>query len=818
VLRSTLDAEGLTGFFLDVYRPSPVVSPWNGGSGFKEEKNPSAVKALGTIETSTAERLASYRTAIAVGRRVYARAAASGWVDDKKHKAKIVEECRGWLPDEALPWLDTAILTAATETGPDLLPTPPLLGSGGNDGRLDFSVAFMGRLADVLGLAPPRSAKAAQRQAASRRSWLHAALFGRSGDGRSGDGDTAAPLVRESGGYFHPGAVGGVGASSSGTGDALVNPWAWVLMLEGALLFASAPARRLGSANGGRTSAPFTVHASPVGYASSAVSEANGSRGEIWAPLWSRPAGVAEISRLLGEGRAEWSGRQARNGLDLARAAASLGVDRGIDAFVRHALVVRNGLATLAVPAGRVPVARTARPEVRLTARLDPWLGRVSAAGADLPAAVRAGLGLVEEELFRLARGQDPAACLLDVLTAVARLEAAVGRSSTMRRAGVPPIGGLPAVEWMPRLLALDEPELRLAAAFASLRDPPPRAARPGNTRAGRSDPLRMRELLRPVHQPRRGRGWEWTGLPASVEGLDGQDITAVLAQVLILRGRRRPVPDVLSRSVAAAGGDLAGGDATADDGDVSDDSGNGATEGVEPIGPPAPGEPPAAKRATADTGAGSGTAFRAGASPRLDDVVDLLRGDLDDRRLARYLSALVLLDWDRVGDDLLSRHARRDGGSGPRAAALLPPAAALVLPLLSGRLIVWRGSAADPEVRARMAPQPGWPRRLAADQLAGLLPETAMRLRMERIAVTGADGDWAHAAEPGLGPRLAAAGLLRLTLSDLSRMLSRVAPRSSDKAGRTGDSHDSPSGQPPADASPDAATDAGRSGFEESS
>src|SRR5690349_9416668 len=40
VLHSTLDRAALEEFFLNEYRPTPILAPWNGGSGFyfREEK------------------------------------------------------------------------------------------------------------------------------------------------------------------------------------------------------------------------------------------------------------------------------------------------------------------------------------------------------------------------------------------------------------------------------------------------------------------------------------------------------------------------------------------------------------------------------------------------------------------------------------------------------------------------------------------------------------------------------------------------------------------------------------------------------------
>lgn len=45
-LRSTLDREGLLQFFLERYAPTPLVAPWNGGSGFFSSDNQEALLAI----------------------------------------------------------------------------------------------------------------------------------------------------------------------------------------------------------------------------------------------------------------------------------------------------------------------------------------------------------------------------------------------------------------------------------------------------------------------------------------------------------------------------------------------------------------------------------------------------------------------------------------------------------------------------------------------------------------------------------------------------------------------------------------------------
>jgi len=68
-------------------------------------------------------------------------------------------------------------------------------------------------------------------------------------------------------------------------------------------------------------------------------------------------------------------------GVDFARAAVSLGVDRGIAEFQRYGFQVRNGLAYFATPLDRVVVRRNARAD--LLSDLDQWHDRLRSKADD---------------------------------------------------------------------------------------------------------------------------------------------------------------------------------------------------------------------------------------------------------------------------------------------------------------------------------------------------------------------------------------------------------------------------------------------------
>jgi len=59
-LTSRFDRQTLVAFFRDEYKPTPVLAPWNGGSGFYDGGR----EPLKAIEESKSERLRIYREAI----------------------------------------------------------------------------------------------------------------------------------------------------------------------------------------------------------------------------------------------------------------------------------------------------------------------------------------------------------------------------------------------------------------------------------------------------------------------------------------------------------------------------------------------------------------------------------------------------------------------------------------------------------------------------------------------------------------------------------------------------------------------------------
>lgn len=520
VLETALSSEDLVRFFVQRYVPTPILAPWNKDSGFYRPGT-----AVGAIERSTDPRLAEYRAAIGVARQLLQEFDWTSQPGKEREKSEFVAAVRARLPDAALRWLDAVAALAGDDPA-----FAPLFGAGGVDGRFEFTRVYAQCLAVIFGLADgPRR----RRTVRAPSTGLRAALFGELEAGSS---------VDATGGLLVPTSVDAPNAAPGFVGSKRVNPWEYVLALEGALLLAGAVARRFGSASGRLGVFPFTVEASSAGHASAGDES---SQGEVWLPLWQRPMGLLELSHLFREGRAEWHRRQATTAADIARAIISLGVDRGLSQFLRFGVQGRSGKSLLAVPLGRWPVVE--RREAQLLAEVDDFLTslRQAARGRNAPRALVEAFRRLEAAILGYAAygGRHR---LLDVLLAVARAEITLARRPGTRARGLPrPVSGL-SPGW---LASCDDGsmEFELAAAIASLR-----AAEQGR-------PGEFRRHLEPVD--RRGRTWVWSeSLPHAVvwRGRDTlRDLAAVLERRLIdaqqegieppLDGRVRAHPEAVA-------------------------------------------------------------------------------------------------------------------------------------------------------------------------------------------------------------------------------------------------------------------------------
>jgi CRISPR-associated protein Csx17 len=491
LLRSERSREEILDFFLNRYAPTPIISPWNNSSGFNpKDKKPREL--LDILYNNPGKRFQPFRQTIEVARKIVNQFADSSDKlasnnkpeSDKEDKTEseakpeMLRAFRRELPEAAIEWLDTAFVL-----GQEKPVYPPLVGTGGNDSKLNFTVNFVERLLEVL---PEllQSRKKSTNNVNLSILQLEYSLFATG---------TPPEFGNNAVGQFHPGGAGGVNTTERAEGDSLVNPWDFILAIEGTLVLSSAAVRQLLAGSRGMASFPFTVNNSNIGYGTAVNGEK--TRAEIWLPLWSRLSSYKEISHIFREGRVQFSQRRrsVRSGFDFARAVAELGTDRGIESFQRYAFIERNGQASFATPLSIFQVRE--RPLTSLIHQIDGWLDSFSReiSGNNTPPRLVRTVRQVEESIFRLCES-GATDQLRDVLVSLGKAEKELARSSSFRKnRPLRPLQGL-KLSWLTKC---DDgtAEFNVAAALASIRD------------KTNKDPLRKN--IEPVEFTHAGANWE---------------------------------------------------------------------------------------------------------------------------------------------------------------------------------------------------------------------------------------------------------------------------------------------------------------------
>jgi len=440
ILHVDLDEEAILNFFCHDYIPTPVISPWNKGGGFYTGP---ASKVIEAMVHNTDPRFDPFRKAIE---------AVRAWTDvsfDRESKTDnkefILASSRASLPENALPWLDAI----GALRGDDSISYNPALGTGGNEGNFEMSINFMQRVMELFGAKEP----------ATTRELARSSLFRTSVPG----------LTEASIGQLSPGRAGGY---NQGMGiekkDFKINPWDYVLMIEGAVVLAGSAVRRYPTADRSYFTSPFTVRYSSAGVPSGVSDET--SRYETWLPIWRNPASWPEIRHLFGEGRSTVGRRVSANGLDFSRAAGTLGVDRGIESFERHVFLKRRGDSFIALPAGRISVGY--KPQLEILNELDPILNRIrrflSEFKKNVPPSFGAAFRRIENTIYDCSRDPTP-----ETFSKVARAFGNFESRIAQRDRSLEPNLKRPLFGISPRWLGECDDggiEIRLAAALASIK------------------------------------------------------------------------------------------------------------------------------------------------------------------------------------------------------------------------------------------------------------------------------------------------------------------------------------------------------------
>lgn len=348
----------------------------------------------------------------------------------------------------------------------------PLLGSGGNAGRRDFSAGWK-QAVDALAAVPKAGKGRGKKKVAgsgdaasaadARRSELSAFLLGQ---------PLTWLLEKLAAGSWFSEATKLYNSGQSPAREGQISPWAMVLACEGLALFVGGASRRLGARTRAVGAFPFVTQ--PV--APEAAGAAGRILGEIWAPIWFRPMTLPETTTLFSRGRAELRGRGALTPAAFVTAIRGRGVDAGVSEFRRFTL-------------GRTTSVNTFEPRLEARFSLDTGSDATGIAASRVLECVTAlieqggfprdrkvgqrwrfvGLrGPIEAALLDVAASPDrseAAIALLDAITvALDRIDRNRGfREGKVRWEPLP-------LEWLPSLFGDEQPgvEARLALSLVS--------------------------------------------------------------------------------------------------------------------------------------------------------------------------------------------------------------------------------------------------------------------------------------------------------------------------------------------------------------
>lgn len=452
-LLTKLSREELESFFLNKYSPSPIFNPWGARSGFYPGTSESTSRAaLKLIEASSETRLAEFRTAIQVVRQTIEE--FGGAKPDDRHRAQFLRTLRRRSRGSSMHWLSTVVADLGDE-----FQSPPIFGSGGNEGSGGYPSAYYAAVAECV----------VRRQLDAQ---LSASLWNQSkSPSPTWDGHfqsqklTARKVAKKK--------IAGPFRQFLPEDDATA--WGLILMFEGALLIQTGVTRRSDIAGGRTVSSPFYFEPHGVGSTTSCDSDEfvinKGKRlpgrGEQWFPLWSRPATIQDVGAFFLDGKCSIGRKAARKPVDAVRATGRLGTAQGIEAFVRYGYFQRNNLAThFAVPLGRVHVKEN--PRSHLIDDLADWMNRLQRLARESHAPARLVHGerrLADAVFSALTHDYTPDRWRL-ILEAAADIEAIQAAGTAIKAGPIPKL----KPDWVSAIRPHDPEsarEVRLALALA---------------------------------------------------------------------------------------------------------------------------------------------------------------------------------------------------------------------------------------------------------------------------------------------------------------------------------------------------------------
>ncbi|WP_347257899.1 type I-U CRISPR-associated protein Csx17 [Methylocaldum sp.] len=557
----------LIGWFKDRYQPSPLPAPWSVNSGWwppdkqppkRGDKRGTPNKNLRDLANSTNKRFEPIRTCLqealqSMGGMVNLPDHEDGLSAElkevlkklesqpkkAKERARLVSILRDRLTSpSALRWLDA--VGALSRRREDALYSFQLLADCGAEGVNSYIGNYYARLCEHLPVVTLAEQFWPSETGQLSELRLRAALLNKPGI-KSRQDDAA-------GGLYSPALVEApnIGQAFVASPKKRVNPWDFILTMEGLVLWASAATRRAEVLRKEQPAFPFYCDSAVGGATAVGPLEVSGqnegkSRGEVWYPIWTRPASFQEIDRLFVEGRITQGQRTATRATQFALAVSSFGQERGIASFHRVGLLERSGsgdqTTTLAISLGEIPARRVIG--IDLGTDLDPFVEQVSELiqhHANQPKRIVAARSRLDQAIFDFASSANQASevdsrSALNLLTVASNLErelgVTLGKVKYKQGQGLQERNVRPIPPLSNRWLASNDgtAECRLARAIASIA--------PWGERDGRSVSAveALRANLLPV--TRQGNSWRWDDTSRSAVWARGATLFDNLAAVL---------------------------------------------------------------------------------------------------------------------------------------------------------------------------------------------------------------------------------------------------------------------------------------------
>jgi CRISPR-associated protein Csx17 len=535
-LRSPFDAEGLLDYLQGSWEPAVLVRPWEPDPKQDEQ----TLKVLPDTWSHARDTLrfsvecVEMSAAIKLLRKQIAQKkktlnAKSGTAGEKRRRLtsdpeyqRLLQESaiadqrlhrqglRSNCPEHALGSFDASFVLSADGDTPVF---GPLLGVGGSDGRRDFMLVYLRQLHQVL----------TKRE--QSRAWLKLALgFGSA---------ERPPLPDVSGNSWFPDSIKiHNSGQSSFYSEHPASPWSYLLACEGIQILSGSSARRLGEASNSAAVFPFVLRrTSPA-----SRDQADKDKAEFWAPLWDKPASLAEVELLFRQGRATLQGRSVVRPHQMGQALLGRGVQQGIRAFQRHTLVHTTSSNTFeAIPGWKFSVASGTAEMTHCLAELRPWEERLPRDTSSIVVGLRRRF---EDAVLAVCEQPKEPVRWQNLLVTCSQIDLRLDRNKAYRKSQpVPPL----SPRWLQFLIGDQSttPEFAFSASVASIMG----LQSHGGEKTW--SPIRENIFSVETHRSREaGRTWaEFTKNPSNRVVWSGLDLLTDLSEVL----RRRCLDSIIN-------------------------------------------------------------------------------------------------------------------------------------------------------------------------------------------------------------------------------------------------------------------------------